>query len=117
MASTLTRTAAAFAVASLPFIAGASVAQASDSSPSRDFCKGNDSRKEKCEPRNGEHPKLERRSGNTNHQREYTRPTPKKTYEPRHEESHGEKYDRTRRHTDDDDHKYKKPDYKKDDDH
>jgi hypothetical protein len=114
MASTLTRTAAAFAVASLPLIAGASVSQASDSSPKRDFCKET-YKKDNCEPRRGESKPEYKHKERDN--KDYTRPTPRKTYEPKHEESHGERYDKTRHHKNDDDHTYKKRHHHKDDDH
>jgi hypothetical protein len=110
MASTLTRTAAAFAVATLPLIAGATAAQASDSSPKRDFCKESSYNKDKCEPRRGEHPvfKHKDRDKKDEQKKEYTRPAPRKTYEPKddYRHDHDKKYDKKR------DHKY---DHKKHD--
>lgn len=120
MASTLTRTAAAFAVATLPLIAGASVSQASDSSPKRDFCKERRDKNENCEVRKGEYPKVEYKHRDKTDERktdyrrpEYKKPTYDKKDDYRHDDDHTYK---KRHHHKDDDHKWdKKRHHKKDD--
>lgn len=123
MASTLTRTAAAFAVATLPFIAGATAAQASDDSPKRDgshFCKDRRDKDERCETGKREYPKPESTREYTKHkeskgeERKHhtTKPTYDKKDDYRHD--HDKKYDK-KRHHDDDDKKWHKKRHHRDD--
>jgi len=125
MASTLTRTAAAFAVATLPLIAGATTAQASESSPKRDFCKEGTYKKDNCEPRRGEHPKPvfkhKERDKKDEEKKDYSRPDYKKpTYDKKddyrhdHDKKHDDRYDK-KRHHDDDKKWHKKRHHHKDD--
>jgi hypothetical protein len=115
MASTLTRTAAAFAVASLPFIAGAATAQASDDSPKRDvFCKESKDKRDRCDTDKREYPKQERKTDYTKHHERDKSDHKKSDY--RHDDDrrdHDKKYDKKRHH--DDDKKYDKKRHHRDD--
>jgi hypothetical protein len=117
MASTLTRTAAAFAVATLPILAGATAAQASDSSPKRDgdtLCKERNDKNERCDIGKREYPKPEykhkERDNKEEKKKEYTRPDYKK---PDHRKDDDGKHEKKRAH---DDKKWEKGHHKKDDD-
>jgi hypothetical protein len=144
MASTLTRTAAAFAVATLPLIAGATAAQASDSSPKRDgtdHCKkevrkgdqhnntdGVTARDGKRQGTRGyEDPPAKMtvsRYGEEKRERDrcdrepdFTKPTEHKKHEKKREHRYDEKDYEKKHHKKDDDKWEKKRDHKKDDDH